>query len=56
MSERIILTIQNKRMGKNKDIMNGFDVSGMVKLLTNKTKLINVNLVPTILSLFSSID
>ena len=58
MSDRIIMTIQNKKVvgGKRKDVMNGFDVSGMIKLLTNKAKLISTNMVPAISTLFNSID
>jgi hypothetical protein len=57
MSDRIIMTIQNKKVvGKRRDVMNGFDVSGMIKLLTNKAKLININMVPAISTLFNSID
>lgn len=36
--------------------MMGFDVSGMIKLLSNKTKLISPNLIPEIYEFFTLVE
>jgi len=58
---RIIETINLKRSGgtqtaKRRDNLMGFDVAGIIKLLSNKTKLVSPNLIPIINDFFTSAE
>jgi hypothetical protein len=58
VKSRIVESIHQKRTGgsqnsKKRDSPMGFDVSGIIKLLYNKTKLISPNLIPVIHEFFN---
>jgi len=61
VNSRIIETINLKRSGatqtaKRRDNLMGFDVAGIIKLLSNKTKLVSPNLIPIINDFFTSAE
>lgn len=58
-NSRINEAINSKRTGgtlRKRDAIMGFDVSGIIKLLSNKTKLISLNLLPVIREFFSTAE
>ena len=58
-NNRVVETINSKRTGgilKKRDTIMGFDITGIIKLLSNKTKMISLNLIPIIREFFTSAE
>jgi hypothetical protein len=58
-NERVIDSINSKKNGgggslKKRDIIMGFDVSGIIKLLSNKIRLVSLNVLPIIIEIITT--